>query len=229
MHAILTKHRRQLSWAILLLLLMCSVYISMPQFNISVNSVRMMADMVSATVADAPMQSFFVGFFVYLLVCSIPFPFVSIITILMGYLFGPVYGMLATSFASALGGCVLFLASKRFLRTEWIDSSIARFPALEVARQSQDFWVATSIRLFPGMPFFLPSIILSVTQISLFRFYLSTQLGLVLTLAIYINAGNSLAAIESLNDIFSPQLIIALALIALLPLLSKLVPMMRVK
>lgn len=223
MQALFVNHRQQLFIAFILLVLLSSAYLSLPQFDLSLNTVKDLANVLSGSVAGAPVQTFVLSFLLYLLVCSIPFPFMSVVTILMGYLFGPLYGLLAASFASAIGGCVLFWLSKRFLKKEWVDSFINRFPALESARQSQDFWIATSIRMIPGMPFFLPSIILSLTNISLIRFYFSTQLGLLLTLAIYINAGSSLATIKSLNDIFSPPVIASMALIALLPLTMKLV------
>ena len=59
---------------------------------------------------------------------------------------------------------------------------------------------------------------LAITKLSLAKFYISTQLGLFVTIFVFVNAGSSLATINSVRDVFSQQLVIAMLLIAILPL-----------
>ena len=74
-------------------------------------------------------------------------------------------------------------------------------------------------RFIPGLPFFLPSLVMSMTQISAFKFYLSTQLGLLLTVVIYVNAGSSLANLNAVGgSLYSPRLVVSMLLIAILPI-----------
>lgn len=162
--------------------------------------------------------SIFIFISIYYVLCSIPFPFVSVLTILSGFLFGTLTALAITSFASALGACTLFLATRHFFG-EWArENLIQRFEKLQISAGSNDFWAAFSVRLIPGMPFFVPSMALAITKLSLAKFYISTQLGLFVTIFVFVNAGSSLATINSVRDVFSQQLVIAMLLVAILPL-----------
>ncbi len=158
----------------------------------------------------------------YFLVCALPTPFVSVPTMIAGYLFGNIQGLLIVSFMSALGGTCLFL-STRYLARDWLQEKAQqhlakKFPALQQATETDSFMVGLSIRLIPGMPFSIPAIALGVSKISTWKFYLSTQLGLLAILFVYVNAGRSLAQINSVHDIFSLQLVASMLLVAIVPL-----------
>ncbi len=170
---------------------------------------------------------------IYTLVCSIPFPFVSAVTILIGYLFGLTHGLLITSLGSAIGASILFLLARFFLvgRTgaTIIESLINRFPSVATLTKSQNIWMATSVRFIPGLPFFIPSLIFSATKLSVTKFFLATQLGLFVTLAVYVNAGRLLAEIDSAARLFSPSLIASMLIVALLPLMYRLIGLLPIK
>ena len=165
--------------------------------------------------------SIFVG--LYFLMNALPMPLISLPTILAGYLFGTVFGLLIVSFVSALGASCLFLMS-RYLLKNWIkESIIPRFPTLNRIEQSDNFLHALCLRFLPGIPICIPSIVLSLTNISLQRFYASTQLGMLLILFVYVNAGSELAKLNSIKDVFSTGLIISMSLLALSPFLTNIV------
>ena len=173
----------------------------------------------SGFVAQAPLTSFVLVFLFYILLCAVPFPFVSVVTLAVGYLFGFAYGIILVSFGSAIGGLIMFLLARRFLNAAMGARLLARFPSIKPILQADDIWVATSIRFIPGLPFFLPSLVMSMTQISAFKFYLSTQLGLLLTVVIYVNAGSSLANLNAVGgSLYSPRLVVSMLLIAILPI-----------
>jgi uncharacterized membrane protein YdjX (TVP38/TMEM64 family) len=155
----------------------------------------------------------------YFLVCALPTPFTSVFTMVAGYLFGHVVGLFITSFMSALGGTAMFLVVRYVLR-DWVQQKVKlRSGMLQRAAHSNSFSVALSLRLIPGMPFPIPAVILGLSQLSVGRFYLSTQLGLLASLLVYVNAGTSLAQVHSIDDVLSPQFVISLLLLALLPLI----------
>ena len=159
----------------------------------------------------------FIG--IYFIANSVPMPFISLLTILAGYLFGTVKALSIVSFISALGASCLFLISRYFLK-EWVETFLQkRAPFLVNQKPAQLFNYALSLRLMPGMPFCVPSIALSFTTISLARFYLSTQLGLLFILFVFVNAGSQLTQFQTINDLFSLQLIISMLLLAIAPLL----------
>lgn len=154
----------------------------------------------------------------YFAICALPMPFVSAPTILAGFLFGNIDGLLIVSFMSALGGTSLFLMT-RYLCRDWIQKNFAnKHNSLKQASNTNSFMVALSMRLIPGMPFSIPAIVLGLSKLSMLKFYCSTQLGLLTILFVYVNAGRSLSEINSINDIFSAQLIISMLLLALVPL-----------
>jgi|GEM_PF-1913696 len=155
----------------------------------------------------------------YFIVCALPMPFVSIPTILAGYLFGNVQGLLIVSFMSALGSTFLFLMT-RYLFRQWVQQRFTKQLAILSQKSgTTSFITAISLRLIPGMPFSIPAIILSISKIGVLPFYVSTQLGLLTTLFIYVNAGRSLSTIHSINDLFNLPLIASMLLLAVVPLL----------
>jgi len=155
----------------------------------------------------------------YFFINAIPMPLISLPTILAGYLFGTLNALIIVSFASALGASCLFLMS-RYLLKDWVKGLLAKHsPMLDRISDDNNFWNAMSLRLLPGMPFCIPSIALSVTNISLRKFYLSTQLGLLFILFIFVNTGNHLMYVNSINDVLNIELIIAMLLLALSPFL----------
>jgi len=197
-------------------------YLLMPKLVINKEQLLHSLSSLSMFVERMPVLSFFIAFLVYIAICSVPFPFISIITLAIGYLFGFLNGLLLVSFGSAIGGLILFLISRRFLSKALIEKLCKRFPKIQPMLKSNDLYVATTMRLIPGMPFFLPSVALSMTKLSITKFYISTQIGLLLVLIIFINAGATLSDINFADEnILSPKLVISMLLIALLPLVLK--------
>ena len=188
---------------------------------LSFSQLKAQAGQMMLYVEQNRFMSILVFVLVYFVLCSIPFPFVSVLTILSGFLFGMVPALILTSFVSSLGTTALFLATRHFFG-DWAKKNvIQRFEMLQFSADSNDFWAAFSIRLVPGMPFFVPSMALALTKLSLAKFYSSTQLGLFVTIFVFVNAGNSLSTINSVGDVFSPKLITAMLLIAILPLIVR--------
>lgn len=196
-------------------------------FQTSVNIDRLLALQPSMVefIDKQPLFSFGLCLLIYTAVCSVPFPFVSLITLSMGYFFGFTYGLILVSFGSSVGASILFLIARHFISVGILGRFINRFPNIHSALKSSDMSVALGVRLIPGIPFFIPSLLFSLSQISIFKFYLSTQLGLLLTMAIYINAGATLSEINATGEsLFSIKLIVAMMCIGLLPIILKAVP-----
>ncbi|GAL11488.1 uncharacterized membrane protein [Vibrio astriarenae] len=78
-----------------------------------------------------------------------------------------------------------------------------------------------SLRLIPVFPFFLINLLMGLTPISIGRFYLFSQLGMLPGTAVYLNAGTQLAQIDSLSGIVSPSVLVSFALLGLFPVIMK--------
>jgi uncharacterized membrane protein YdjX (TVP38/TMEM64 family) len=189
--------------------------------TVSFSSIKSTAMDTLAFVDVHPIQSAVVFAVFYFLICTFPMPFVSVFTMVAGYFFGNVFGLFIVSFMSALGGTVLFLIVRYGLR-DWVQRYVVSAPnILQQAAATNSFMAALSVRFIPGLPFSFPSIVLGLSQLTLWKFYFSTQLGLLLTLFVYVNAGRSLAQVNSVQDVFSAELIISMLLVMMLALLVK--------
>lgn len=206
--------------AIALILLLLSVVVLAALFDewVSFEAIKAIAVDSLSYVDQYPLLGMVIFAVFYFVICSLPTPFTSVFTMVAGYLFGNVAGLLITSFMSALGGTVMFILVRYLLR-DWVQQRVALHSQLfEQASRSNSFSIALSLRLIPGMPFPAPAIILGLSQLSITKFYVSTQLGLFASLFVYVNAGRSLAQVHSIEDVFSLQLVLSLLLLALLPL-----------
>jgi uncharacterized membrane protein YdjX (TVP38/TMEM64 family) len=185
----------------------------------SLISIQIIAVDVLAYVEHYPLRGMMLFALFYGVICALPTPFVSVFTMMAGYLFGNLEGFLIVSFMSAIGGSVMFLVVRYALR-DWVRRTFyERLQRLYEASDAENFMMAMSLRLIPGMPFPVPAAVLALSQLNLWKFYVSTQLGLAVTLFVYVNAGRSLAQIQSLQDVFSPQLIGSMLLLAAVPLM----------
>ncbi|MFT5421721.1 MAG: putative membrane protein YdjX (TVP38/TMEM64 family) [Candidatus Endobugula sp.] len=202
----------------MLLLLLPALLLLFFHDQFSLSAVKVSATHALAYVAEYRLRGILIFTIFYFVVCVLPTPFVSVFTLLAGYLFGNVMGLLIVSFASALGGSALFLITRYILR-DWVEKHVVQsFSRLQEAANTDSFMVALSLRLIPGMPFPIPAVVLGMSRLSPLKFYVSTQLGLMASLFVYVNAGRSLAQIHSIQDIFSPQLVVSMLLLALVPL-----------
>ena len=191
------------------------VFLLSPHFSLS--SVQAVAADILAYVEVNPLRGFLLFALFYGVLCALPTPFISVFTILAGYLFGNVVGLLLVSLMSAIGGTVLFIVV-RYTLSDWVRARLPSMPLLlQQAASADNFGAALSLRLIPGFPFPIPAVVLALSRLRLWKFYLSTQLGLLIPLAVYVNAGSSFSEITSLEGILSPQLIVSLLLLALVP------------
>lgn len=148
-------------------------------------------------------------------------PGAMLLTILGGAAFGFVLGTLIASFGAVLGSTLAFLAA-RFVFRDWVR---ARFgPRLAgIARGVEDeggFHLFT-LRLIPGVPYFLINLAMAVSPIGVWTFCWVSQIAMLPSTVLYANAGTQLARMESPHDVLSWQLIGALVLLGLFPLVAK--------
>lgn len=158
------------------------------------------------------------GFFlVYVAITAVSFPGAAIMTLAAGALFGVVTGTIIVSFASSIGATLAFLASRHLLGT-WVQQRFGdRLGALNAGMERDGAFYLFSLRLVPIFPFFLVNLLMGLTKIRTLTFYWVSQLGMFLGTIVYVNAGTQLAAIDSLSDVASPQLIGSFVALGLLP------------
>jgi uncharacterized membrane protein YdjX (TVP38/TMEM64 family) len=75
------------------------------------------------------------------------------------------------------------------------------------------------LRLVPVFPFFLINLAAGLTRLPLRTFVLGTMTGIIPGGFVFVNAGASLATIDSLRDVASPRVLGSFALLGLFALL----------
>jgi pyruvate/2-oxoglutarate dehydrogenase complex dihydrolipoamide dehydrogenase (E3) component/uncharacterized membrane protein YdjX (TVP38/TMEM64 family) len=172
--------------------------------------------------ADQPVQTALIFFGVYVLAAAVSFPGASILTLAAGAMFGWAMGLLLVSFASSLGALLAFWVSRYMLR-DVIEQRFGKLlqPINEGLAKDGTFYLLT-LRLVPLFPFWLINLLMGLTTLGARRFYIVSQIGMLVGTAVYVNAGTQLAAIDTAADVLSPGLLASLVLLGVFPLLAKL-------
>lgn len=162
------------------------------------------------------------GYFsVYVLVTGLSLPGAAVLTLLAGALFGLGMGTLVVSFASTLGATIAFLAARLVARDAVQQRFAAQLKTVNEGIAREGAFYLFSLRLVPLFPFFLINIVMGLTPLRPWQFYWVSQIGMLAGTFVYVNAGTQLAQLQSLQDIFSPSLLLAFTLLGLLPVATK--------
>lgn len=160
-------------------------------------------------------------FFAYIAITAFSIPGAAVVTLLGAALFGFWTSLLLVSFASTIGATVAFLSSRYLLR-DWVQSKFgSKLSAINQGVEKDGAFYLFSLRLIPVFPFFLINLLMGLTPMTIARFYLTSQIGMLPGTAVYLNAGTQLATIDSLSGIVSPTVLASFALLGLFPIIAK--------
>jgi uncharacterized membrane protein YdjX (TVP38/TMEM64 family) len=157
-------------------------------------------------------------FIVFLVSTAFFVPAAAPLTVAGGFLFGVVLGTVYVNIGSVIGSTLAFLSS-RFLIGDWIQNRYRnRLKHLNEGVEKHGYNYLFTLRVLPVLPFFLVNYLAGLTKIPLKKFMFITALGMLPGSFVYAFAGRELARIEKLEDILSPELLIAFLLLGLLAL-----------
>lgn len=178
-------------------------------------------EQVVALVNRQPVVSTVVFFAGYVLVTAASLPGAAVMTLAAGAVFGLVWGLVVVSFASSVGATLAMLIARKVLG-ETVQRRFARqLESVNRGLERDGGFYLFSIRMVPLFPFFVVNLVMGLTPMSAWRFYWVSQLGMLPGTFVYVFAGTQLAQVESLGDVLSPGLIVALSLLGLFPLLAR--------
>jgi len=160
-------------------------------------------------------------FFFYIAISAFSIPGAAVVTLLGAALLGFWTSLLLVSFASTMGATLAFLSSRYLLR-DWVQNKFSnKLNAINQGVEKDGAFYLFSLRLIPVFPFFLINLLMGLTPMSVGRFYLTSQIGMLPGTAVYLNAGTQLATIETLSGIVSPTVLVSFALLGLFPIITK--------
>jgi uncharacterized membrane protein YdjX (TVP38/TMEM64 family) len=155
---------------------------------------------------------------VYVVQTALSLPGAAILSLAAGAIFGSILGTVYANLAATIGATLAFLVTRYLLR----DAVLRKFgPKLEgINRELEERGLnyLLFLRLVPLFPFFLINLAAGVTRLPLRTFFFGTMLGIIPGGFVYVNAGASLATINSLKEIASPRVLGSFALLGLFAL-----------
>lgn len=176
---------------------------------------------IHAYYAENTLLSWAIFLLVYIGVVALSIPGATIMTLAAGAIFGFTAGLVLVSFASAIGATLAFLVA-RFLFRETVQRRFgAQLKTVNDGIDKDGAFYLFTLRLIPVFPFFLINVVMALTPLRTLTFYWVSQLGMLAGTAVYINAGTQVAQLESTGDILSANLLLAFALLGLLPWLAR--------
>lgn len=168
-----------------------------------------------------PLSTALIFFVVYVVGTALSIPGASALTLLGGALFGTILGFLIVSFASTIGATLAFLGT-RYIFREWVENKFPeKIAAINSGVRTDGVFYLLSLRLAPVVPFFLVNMLMGLTQMSLFKYFVVSQLGMIPGTIAYVFAGQELGKITTLAGLISPSVLTAFIFLALVPWMAK--------
>jgi uncharacterized membrane protein YdjX (TVP38/TMEM64 family) len=169
----------------------------------------------------------------YVVIVGFSLPGATIATLTGGFLFGVFPGALFNVMAATVGATLIFLAAQYGLgdklaaKMETSDGAVRR---IKDGIDENQWSMLFLIRLVPAVPFFVANLVPALVGVPLYRFIVSTFLGIIPGGVVYTSVGAGLGEVfergetPNLGIIFEPHIllpILGLCVLAALPILLK--------
>lgn len=175
----------------------------------------------------------FVFLGIYVMIVGFSLPGASVATITGGFLFGTVFGVLANVTGATLGAVVIFLAARMGLGETLkarMDASEGLVRKVKAGIDENQWSMLFFIRLVPVVPFFVANLIPAFLGVPLYRFVISTFLGIIPGSLVFTSIGAGLGSVFARGEtpdfgiIFDPHIllpILGLCALSVLPVVLK--------
>ncbi|MFZ3208683.1 MAG: TVP38/TMEM64 family protein [Geobacteraceae bacterium] len=158
----------------------------------------------------------------YIVQTALSLPGAAILSLAAGAIFGVIMGTVYANIAATIGATIAFLVTRYLLRDAVLNKFGNKLEGMNRELETRGFNYLLFLRLVPVFPFFLINLTAGLTRLPLRTFFLGTMIGIIPGGFVYVNAGASLATIDSIPGIASPRVVgsfVLLGLFALIPVL----------
>jgi len=160
-------------------------------------------------------------FILYVLFTGLSIPSATALTLFVGAICGLGSGFLLVALASTIGATIAFSIA-RFLFRDFIQRRFAKqIGVINRGVEKEGVFYLFALRLAPFMPYFILNLVAALTPLRLRTYYWVTQIGVLPGALVCVNAGQELGSIESLGDIWSPSVVLAMLALGTFPLLMR--------
>jgi len=178
-------------------------------------------------------QTVLVFMAIYILIVAFSLPGATIATLTGGFLFATFPGALFNIAAATAGASLIFLAARWGLGERFsarMDASQGNVRRIKQGIDENQWSMLFLIRLVPAVPFFVANLVPALVGVPLYRFAITTFLGIIPGTVVLTSVGAGLGGVfergetPDLGIFFEPQIllpILGLCALAALPLLLK--------
>ncbi|UWR23013.1 TVP38/TMEM64 family protein [Sulfitobacter sp. S190] len=169
----------------------------------------------------------------YVVIVAFSLPGAAIATLTGGFLFGTAFGAAFNVIAATTGATLIFLAARFGLGEKLkdrMDASEGMVAKIKKGIDENQWSMLFFIRLVPAVPFFVANLIPAFLAVPLYRFVVSTFIGIIPGSLVYTSVGAGLGEVfaagetPDLGIIFEPHIllpILGLCALSLLPVVIK--------
>jgi len=166
---------------------------------------------------------------VYIVQTALSLPGAAILSLAAGAIFGSIMGTVYANIAATIGATLAFLVTRYLLRDVVLKKFGGKLEGINRELETRGLNYLLFLRLVPLFPFFLINLAAGLTRLPLRTFVFGTMLGIIPGGFVYVNAGASLATIDSLSGIASPRVLGSFALLGLFALIPVLYNKIKVR
>lgn len=213
-----------------ILAVLALAYVSDLGYYLTFDHLRAHHQIMVGYVAANPVAAAAAYFLLYALAVAASVPGAAFMTIIGGFLFGPVFGTTLTVMAATTGATLLFLAARTALGSALRGKAESWLGRMEAGFRRNAFSYLLVLRLVPLFPFFIVNLVPAFLGVGLGTYVAATLIGIVPGTLVYTLAGRGVGSILeaggefSIRSVLTPEMIAALcglALLALVPVVYK--------
>jgi uncharacterized membrane protein YdjX (TVP38/TMEM64 family) len=170
-----------------------------------------------------PTSSAIIFFLTFTIGAALALPVISVFAVGSGILFGFWVGVPIALFAGSLGASCGFAVSRYALHDTIQRRYSDHLKVVNRGVEKDGVFYLISMRMIVVIPFGLLNLLMGLTPMRMSRFFVATFLGMMPATLILTYIGSRLGGIQSfkIDQIFTPSLILSLAMLATLPLLVR--------
>jgi uncharacterized membrane protein YdjX (TVP38/TMEM64 family) len=160
-------------------------------------------------------------FLLFTVLSALALPGCSVLALAAGLCLGWVPGTILVVVASTVGATVSFLAARHWWRDAVRRRWGHRLAVIENGLARDGAYYLFSLRVAPVIPYALINPLMGLSAMPLRQFFGVSLLGMLAGSAAYVYAGTVLSEASSWQTLFTPGLMAALAVLALLPWVAR--------
>lgn len=213
---------KQRWWLLILLGLAIGLFYAFDlQHYFTLETLKASHEELSQTYQDSPFLTIGIYSVAYIVMAALSLPGATVMSLAGGAMFGLWIGVPVVLVSATIGATLAFWVARYILRDTVEQRYGDRLATINKGLERDGAFYLFSLRLVPACPFFLINLLMGLTTIRSTTFFWISLIGMFAGTSVYVNAGTQLAAISSLSDILSPELIGSFLLLAIFPWLAR--------